>query len=360
MNTKKKRRILTSRWELKDLYRPPVPQEGRYGRLRLDKNEHTAGWPDGIVQKMISAISGEVLAAYPEPRPFYEALAHLHGVKTENILVTAGSEIAIRYIFEAYLERGEDVVFLEPSFAMFDVYATLCGARRIKVPCGNNLQFSVDPLLAALSVRTKIVALANPNNPTGTVFKPTDLVRVAKKTASLGALLLVDEAYYDFYGKTALDFLSDFDNLIVTRTFSKAWGLAGVRLGYAVAHRSVIDVVRKVQPIDHANALALRFGEYMLKHPSLVQRYVQSVAKGKIMMTRAAERLGIKVWPSHANFLVMNVGDRRDRFIEEAKKRGVLIASQLRLPFSEEFVRLTVGPPGQMRRVVKILQGVFR
>lgn len=352
--------MVKTRPELIGLYRPPFSQAGRYGHLRLDKNEHTCGWPQKAVHQMMAGVNGEFLAAYPEPGHLYEAIARLHGVKIENVLVTAGSEMAIRYVFETYLSSGQEVVFLDPSFAMFDVYAAICGARRTKILCGPDLRFSVNDLLALISARTKIVAIANPNNPTGTVIRPADIRRIAERTASTGALFLVDEAYYEFYGRTALDFFKRFDHLIITRTFSKAYGLASVRLGYALAHPAIINEVRKLQPIDHANGIAIQCGLHLLSHPAWVRSNVERVKRGRSFLVTAVRQLGFRAFPSHGNFLVMDLRDCRDRFIEEAKKHNILVSETVRFPFINNCVRVTIGNIPQMRRVVAVLKAVTR
>lgn len=352
--------MVETRPELVGLYRPPFSQAGRYGQLRLDKNEHTEGWSKKRVQQMMAGVTGEFLAAYPEPGRLYEAIAHLHRLKVENVLVTAGSEMAIRYVFETYLSSGQEVVFLEPSFAMFDVYASICGARRTKILCGTDLRFSVNDLLAHISAQTKVVAIANPNNPTGTVIAPADIRRIAQRAASKGSLLLVDEAYYEFYGRTALDCFARFDNLIVTRTFSKAYGLAAVRLGYALAHPSVINQVRKLQPIDHTNSFAIKCGLHLLSHPAEVHSYVAKVKKGRFYLAKAVRGLGLRTFPSHGNFLVMDLRNFRVPFIEEARKRHILVPETVRLPFESNYLRVTIGTPSQMRQMVAVLKAVTR
>lgn len=357
---KRTKRSTRTRPELVGLYRPPVPQAGRYRKLRLDKNENTAGFPPQVIRRMLSNISPHFLAAYPEPGPLYEKIARGHNLKVENVLVTAGSEMAIRYLFEAYLDRGDEVILLNPSFAMFEVYASLCGARRIRIDCGPDLRFDPEKIFANLSPRTKIVALANPNNPTGTVIEEADLFRIVKKAAAAGTLVLVDEAYYHFYGKSVLTKFDRHPNLVVTRTFSKACGLASVRLGYALAHSEVIAEVRKLQPIDHASGFALKLGEYILDHENLVWDYVKEVVAGKVYIAREARRLGIPTLPSCANFLLLDMGDHRERLLREAGKRGVLLPRHVRLPFANEYVRVTVGPVRQMRRLVAALKAAVK
>jgi len=307
---------------------------------------------------MLAGVSPHFLAAYPEPDPLYEKVANRHDLSVENVLITSGSEMAIRYLFEAYLDRGDEIVFLDPSFAMFQVYATLCGARIVTVYYRPDLTVDTDEIIQRLSPRTKIVAVANPNNPTGTVIPEADLCDIVERAAAFDALVLVDEAYYHFYGRTMLAYFDGYENLVITRTFSKACGLASVRLGYALAHPPVISEVKKLQPMDHANAFALKLGEYIVDHEELIWDYVAQIEAGKAYLTVETERMGFTSPRSYGNFLLVDVNGKRDRLIEEVERRGILIGAQVRLPFPNSYVRVTVGPVEEMRQLGAALEAV--
>ena len=219
--------MVVPRQRVNQLVRSEIPQADRYGVLRLDKNERCTGYPTRVVQSMLAGLSGGHLAAYPEPGPLYEKIAKWHGVGVDQLAITAGSELAIRYLFEAFLEPGDEVVLLNPSFAMFEVYALLCGARLVSVDFNQQWQVDADEILRRITDHTKLVALANPNNPTGTVLDERALVAILHQAVRFGALVLVDEAYYHFYKQSMLPHLSRFENLVATCTFSKACRLAG-------------------------------------------------------------------------------------------------------------------------------------
>ena len=342
--------------ELVGLYRYPVPQAGRYDRLRLDKNENTIGFSPETIQRMLGDISPHFLAAYPEPGPLYEKIAQWHGVSVKNVLISAGSEMAIRYLFEAYLGRGDEIIYLNPSFAMFEVYARLTGASSVMVDYDTNLSIDVNRILERISSKTKIIAIANPNNPTGTVIPEFDLCRVLRHAQECDALVLIDEAYYFFCTQTMLGHLKNFSNLVVTRTFSKACGLAGARLGYAIAHESTISEMQKMQPIDHASAFALKVGEYLLDHQELIWDYVEKVKDGKKYLMHAAAELGYRASPSFANFVLIDVAGLRERVLEEFDRCRILVGAHVRLPFSNNYIRITVGPVEHMEQVVLALR----
>lgn len=338
------------------LIRTAVPQSGRYCALRLDKNERCAGYPASVVRGMLRTVSSDQLTAYPEPGPLYERLAKLHRVEIDNLAVTAGSELAIRYLFEAFLGPGDELVLLNPSFAMFEVYARLRGARLVPVNFDRSWQVEPDEILRCITARTKMVALANPNNPTGTVLDEKALLAIARRASRFGALLLVDEAYYHFYKQTMLDHFPRFENLVITRTFSKAFGAAGVRLGYAIGSQRVIAMLNKVQPIDHVNAFAVLIGCYLLDHEALMEDYVRQTIAGKRYLVAALSKLGIPAINTQANFVLADVGCNKSTIIGLLRDRNVHVGAVLRLPFPSNHIRVTAGPPLVMRRFISALK----
>lgn len=340
---------------VRDLARHFVLQEGRYKQLRLDKNENCAGWSQRVIKDMLRKIPRHFLSAYPEPFTLYAKIAKWHGIETDRLLVTAGSEMAIRYLFEAYLEEGDEIVLLAPSFAMFEVYARLCGAKIVSVPFDRSFRVYTEDILSRISRRTKVVAIANPNNPTGTVIASEDLVRIVEKAAKCSALVLIDEAYFYFYGRTMVDYSGTFDNLVVTRTFSKAYGAATIRLGYGIGHPEVVTAMRTLQPIDHVNGFAVLVGEYLIEHHELIAGYVHQVDNGKAFLLKALHRMGLAVVNGFGNFVLVDLGNGKDEIVARLAAKGILLGTNLRFPFRSNHVRITVGPPAEMRRFVRAL-----
>ena len=341
---------------LKDLYRYPVMQEGRYGRLRLDKNENTIGFSPEVVNEMLSGITPEFLAAYPEPYSLYQKIAKQHGVCLDAVAVTAGSEMAIRYLFEAFLTPDDEIVILSPSFAMFDVYARIIGAKIRTLEYDQSFNIPVESIVGAITAATKIIAIANPNNPTGTVFSQKDLEKILGAAADNRAVVLVDEAYYYFCKETMLPRCPEFSNLVVTRTFSKACGIAGVRLGYAVGAPEVISQVKKLQPIDHVSNFAVKIGEYILDHEQLMWDYAAEAGKGKAFLLSELSQMGFRCQGGHANFVLADFGERQEELVRKLHDRDILISDSLRLPFPSGYVRVTAGPVYQMERFIAELQ----
>jgi histidinol-phosphate aminotransferase len=347
--------MIAPRRRVAQLVRENLPKVDRQSKLRLDINENVVGWPDAAVREVLGSITAADLAAYPETVRLYQALARHHHVAAANVVVGAGSELVIRYVFEAFLEPGREVLILDPSFAMFDVYGRLYGADVVTVAFDAALEMPIERLLAAISPRTRLIAVANPNNPTGTVFSADDLVSLAARAAAVGAIVLVDEAYFYFCEETLAPRAAALDNVIVTRTFSKAFGLAGVRLGYGLASEPVVAAVQTVQPIDHVSALAVKFGLYAIAHEELAWDYARAVHQGRRHLVSSLRGMGLRVVDGAGNFVLVDFGAERLRIVD-ALAPHALVGATVRLPFANDYVKITVGPAAEMTRLVDLLR----
>jgi len=232
-------------------YHPPLG--GRDG-LRLDFNENVGGCSERVIETLRN-ISPEVLNKYPEREPGERAVAAFLKVPSEQVLLTNGVDEAIHLLAETYLEPGDEVALVTPTFSMYEIYALATGATVVTVQAGADFKFPSAALLAAITPKTRLVCIANPNNPTGAVASRRDLLAIAD--AAPQAAVLVDEAYYDFFGETLLDAVAERANLFVARTFSKAYGLAGFRLGALVGPLAQMKMVRRVGSPYNVNGVAL-------------------------------------------------------------------------------------------------------
>ena len=343
---------------VRDTFRYPILQEGRYQKLRLDKNENTIGFPQDVIRDMLSGISADFIAAYPEPYGLYRRIAYQSGLDMDCIALTAGSEMAIRYLLEAFLTENDEIIVLNPSFAMFEVYAKIIGAKIRLLNYSDQFEMPVECIVAQMTPATKIIAIANPNNPTGTVFSERDLETILSKARNNGTIVLLDEAYYYFYKETMLPRCSEFPNLVVTRTFSKACGIAGVRLGYAAGSAAIIAQLKKLQPIDHISNFAVKLGEYILDHEELIWDYAAEVEKGKHFLISEMSKLGLACRSSQANFILIDFGQRQEEVARKLRERNVLVGANLRLPFPSGYIRVTVGPVSQMQQFVEVLREI--
>ncbi|MGA9507261.1 MAG: histidinol-phosphate transaminase, partial [Candidatus Sulfotelmatobacter sp.] len=245
--------MLEARMAIRNLhaYRPPLA--GRVG-LRLDFNESTIGCSPRVLERLRS-LDAETLARYPEREPVEAKIADFLGLQAQQILLTNGMDEAIHLLCSTYLEPGGEAIIVVPTFAMYAIFAQAEEASLVQILSGENFSFPLEKLLSRISPRTRLIAVANPNNPTGAAVAGEVLLRIAQ--AAPQAAVLVDEAYFEFHGETILNRTALPANLFVARTFSKAYGLAGLRIGILAGHASQISMVRRAASPYNVNAVAL-------------------------------------------------------------------------------------------------------
>jgi histidinol-phosphate aminotransferase len=336
------------------LYHPPLA--GRSG-LRLDFNENTVGCSPRVLERL-RRIDVEELARYPEREPVEAVAAGYLGTKPEELLLTNGVDEAIHLLAETYLEPGDEAFIVVPTFSMYEIFAASTGARVVKIPAGKDFSFPVDNVLHRVTDATRLIAIANPNNPTGSAASLDDLLRVAE--AAREAALLVDEAYFEFHGETLLNRWQEWPNIFVARTFSKAYGLAGLRVGVLMGHAQQMSMVRKVASPYNVNSVALACLPEALTDEAYVRNYVSEVCEGRQRLQVELNALGIPYWPSQANFVLMRLGSLNSDFIRRMREQGILVRDRSRDPGCEGCVRTTLGSAEQTDRLLPVLRETLR
>ncbi len=255
------------------LYHPPLA--GRKG-LRFDFNENTVGCSPRVLQKLRS-LGADELVKYPEREPVEKIVAEFLGVPPDEVLLTNGVDEGIHLLCETYLEPGDEALIVVPTYSMYRIYAMAAGATVVPVAAGRDFQFPVEEVKKHISQRTRLIAIANPNNPTGSVASQEDLESIARSAPH--AAILIDEAYFEFYGRTMLGAHRDLPNLFIARTFSKAYGLAGLRLGVLSGDRQQMQPVRRVCSPYNVNAVALACLPDAIDDQEYIRRYVSRSAR---------------------------------------------------------------------------------
>ncbi|MEO6816060.1 MAG: histidinol-phosphate transaminase [Edaphobacter sp.] len=318
-------------------YHPPLA--GR-DALRLDFNENTFA-PSPKVIERLRQVTAEGLTKYPEREPGERIAAKHFGLKPEEVLLTNGVDEAIHLVCCAFLEEGDEAVICTPGFFMYDVSVMMMTPNLRKVQAGASLQFPFEEFVAAITERTKLIIVSSPNNPTGAVVSREHLLAIAK--AAPKAVLMVDEAYYHFHGETTMGDLSAVPNLLVARTFSKAYGLANLRIGMLAGNATLMKYVRKVSSPYNVNGVALDCLTVALADEDYLAWYVEQVRVGRDRMMRGLDELGVPYFPSHANFVLMRIGPKHKELVAAMRAYGVLLRDRSADPGCNGFVRITIG-----------------
>jgi histidinol-phosphate aminotransferase len=335
-------------------YSPPT--SGRAGKLRLDFNENTVGCSPRVVAYLKERLTAEQFTVYPEYEAARAALAEFFGQSEKRFTLTNGTDEAIQVLINTYVDDGQDVVILHPSYAMYRFYAEVAGAAVREVRYRqSDLSFPLDELLAAVGPETRAVLISNPNNPTGTGIAAEGLEQVLQ--AAPGAVVLVDEAYFEFSGVTLIPKLERYPNLFVSRTFSKAFGMAALRLGCLLSQELNVRYLRKAQSPYSVNLLAAMAATAAVGDREYVAGYVAQSLAAREMLYEGFREMGIACYPSQANFVLFRAGDRAIDIRDRLRERGVLVRDRsYELPGC---VRVTAGTPAQVARFFAELKEIW-
>ena len=329
--------------------------------MRLHLNENTAGCSPAVM-KALRALDRTAAGFYPEYDAARDAVAGYLGVPADHILLTNGLDEGILAVAIAAVRDRTggvpDFVTVSPAFDMYEIYANALGARLVAVPLGGDLTLSAGAVRAALTPQTRLVIVTNPHNPSGTLVGAEGLLALARDVQP--ALLLVDEAYAEFAGESLVDrdTFAALPNLVVGRTFSKAFGLAGLRAGAVVGHPATIDPMRQVVSPFNLNAWAAAAIPAAIADRDYREWYVAQAAASRSLLAEACARLGLQTWPSAANFLLVRVGDRAREIVAGLAARDVLVRDRSREPGCEGCIRITAGLVDDTRRAIAALEEV--
>ncbi len=324
------------------------PEQGRYDYARYDMNENPEGLPQEFVDEVLKELTPEFLATYPEHNKFRKMYADYIGVEPDNVAVTNGSDMAIRFVLEVFAEKGSSVVTVAPSFEMYWVNCTMLGLKHVPVSYEPDLTIDADKIVAAIDETTDIVVVLNPNNPIGTVYTEEEARKIIERAREVGAVVIVDEAYHYFYRHTFLPFIREYDNVVVFRTFSKLFSLAAVRLGMMIADKELIGYARKSMPSFEVNAVALKFGEHLMQHTELIDQLMESEAEGKAYLLEELNKQGYETADSHGNFIFITPKKPAAEVAELLREQKILIKT-FGNEFLKKYVRISTGSKKAMK-----------
>lgn len=335
-------------------YSPPTA--GRADKLRLDFNENTVGCSPRVIEFLRDCVTAGQLAVYPEYGEAKRDLAAFFGVAPERLLFTNGTDEAIQVVVNTYVDDGDDMLLLRPAYAMYRFYAEVAGAAIREIDYRRqDLAFPLEELLDAIRPATRAILIANPNNPTGSATGLAGIRRILDKATN--AAVLIDEAYFEFYGVTALPLLDAYPNLFVSRTFSKVFGLAGMRFGCLFSRPQNIAYLHKAQSPYSVNSIAAMAARVAVQDRAYIDSYVAEVLAARDVLRAGLDRLGIPYYPTEANFVLMQVGRRSIEIRDALRDRGVLIRDRsYELPGC---VRVTVGTREQVARFLEELEKIW-
>jgi histidinol-phosphate aminotransferase len=325
-----------------------APAENRAGKIRLDFNENTAGCGPAVL-RAIAKLTPQQLAMYPEYQASTSRIARYLGVRADQLLLTNGGDDALRVFFDTFVEPRSHILICEPTFPMYRYYAEIAGARIKTCRYDAQQRFPLRDVLAALRAKPRVFFLANPNNPTGTLVAPAalrEILRAARRT-----VVVFDEAYAEFSGLSTIPWIHRYPNLFIARTFSKAAGLAGLRLGAVIAAKDSLAFVRRAMPPFPVNIAALIAAEAALRERKPIRSYVKTVQRMRESFAAALRELGVITFRSGGNFLLANFGPSGPELFATLERHGILLRDRSK-DMGLGFVRITIGTPAEMKTLL--------
>ncbi|MCW4016292.1 MAG: histidinol-phosphate transaminase [Candidatus Bathyarchaeota archaeon] len=284
------------------------------------------------------------------------ALGKYVGVPSECVVACSGSEQLIDFIIQLFLEKGDEAISISPSFFMYKKRVELSGAKLVSVPLRDDLSIDVDDVLKKVTNKTKLIFVCSPNNPTGNQF---DWAAIEALANASSAVVLVDEAYVEFGTYSVCPLAINKKNIVVVRTFSKAFGLAGLRFGYATAHKDFASVLSETLPYT-VSTLTARYVQRLLDNIEVVQRWTNLVnTERERLLSKLRVINGIKVLDSKANFVTFKTNKNTEEVYRELLDKGIIIKNLGELPVIGHCLRVTIGLPNMNDRFLKAMPEIL-
>ena len=329
--------------------------------LWLDKNENIDPALSEKLNHILRDLKPFSVNTYPETAKVYKKLAEKNQMSPHNFLLTNGSDGSIRMMFDVFIEPGDKVLHTNPTFAMYSVYSKMFGANQITLDyelVNNNPKLNVENFFNLIKIeKPKLVCLPNPDSPTGTVLDDKDMQALIKMTNEMNILLLIDEAYYPFYDKTVMALVNEYQNLFVCRTFSKAWGAAGIRVGFLAGHPEIMKIVHKNRAMYELSTLSTEFINVLIDNEDEMLKTVSRLKDGKKYFINELHELGFQTTQTYGNFLHVDFGEARNR-IEVALKNTVLFRATFKGTCLENFSRFSLGTKEQFEMIIKVIKEI--
>jgi histidinol-phosphate aminotransferase len=321
--------------------------------LRLDMNENTTGCSPRVLAKLRN-LDAAKLSYYPSRDEGEKLVAESLGIAPAGTLLTNGADEAIDLLCRAYLEPENEVIIIVPTFTMYEIFAQAQGAKVIRVSMAPDFSFPLHQVLEKISTKTRLIVICNPNNPTGIPAERAAILQII--AAAPNAAILVDEAYFHFYGQTLMDQIGHLPNLFIVRTFSKVYGLAGLRLGVLAGDHGQISILKRMAPPFNINAVVLECLAEALRDTQFLENYVAQVRASREWLRQELEQLGFKCWPSETNFLLSRFGAEKKEILGALRHRGIALRDR---GDCEGCVRISIGTQPEMERLMTELKQVL-
>ena len=325
--------------------------------IKLNQNENPFDFPADLKEEVFRRFKNREWSRYPDfvPDSIRQRLADFAGWHKDGVLVGNGSNELLQATLMVLVDNGTKVVIPSPTFTVYALIASILGAEVIRIPLNPDMSYNVDDLISkSESSEAGVLIINTPNNPTGSVIKNDALKRILEE---FSGHVLLDEAYFEFWGYSGLELLEEHPRLIITRTFSKAMGMAGLRVGYLLAHEDLVSEISKAKLPYNVNQFSLTAAEVAVENKDRFRSAIETVLKERDRLGRELDRIpGIKVYPSEANFFLVEVPFEPSVIFDYLYRQGILIRDVSSYPMLSKCLRISVGTREENDRLLSALR----
>ena len=331
-------------------------QNERKDFLRLDLNENPGGLPEDFIRSVLSDITPQFVAQYPETLHFTEVLADYLGTDISHLCLVNGSAEGIRYIIQAFTSPEGRIVGVVPSYFMFQIYSEMYGRNFVKIPYNEDLSMDVDNIIAEMTDETQLLILLNPNNPMGNVYSDDEFEKIISVAHEKQITVLVDEAYHYFYPKTFIKYALEGEHIFITRTFSKLFSMAGCRLGYVAGWPEGVKMVQKMCTPHNTNAFAMKFAEAVITTPGMLDQLISNFMTGRKYLVKWLDDHNYQHKGEAGNFIFIKPKTDAQRIVDRMKtEKKILIKTYPNVGEFGDCLRVSIGEQMYMEVFTKAL-----
>ena len=325
--------------------------------IKLNQNENPFDFPAELKEEVFRRFKAKEWSRYPDfvPDSVRKLLADFAGWHKDGVLIGNGSNELLQAALMVLVDKGTKVVIPAPTFTVYGLIASILGAEVLRIPLNPDMSYNVDELISKSENSGSGVLIINtPNNPTGSVIRNDALKRILEEYSGH---VLLDEAYFEFWGHSGLELLGEHPRLIITRTFSKAMGMAGLRLGYLMGHDDLVAEISKAKLPYNVNQFSLTAAEVAVENKETFRSAIEEVLREKDRLGRELGRLpGVKVYPSEANFFLIEVAGEPGRIFDDLHRQGILVRDVSSYPMLSKCLRISVGTRDENDRLLSALR----
>ena len=345
-------------------YVPRLPHwiSNREGYYTMERNERVEDFTNQELKKLFSSITSFDLRTYPDTDEVYKNLSSWLKVKTNNVLIAEGADGGLLRIFNVFINGGDRVLALEPSFAMYPVYCQMFSAKYYPLKLKLDSKFNYFKILKEkiIKIKPKIISLANPNQPLEAMLSLKEIKAILNLSKKYNSLVVIDEAYAHFNKVNSIPLIKKFKNLVVVRTFSKSFGLAGMRIGYSVANEKLIGYMKSIKPIYEINGINIKIVNYFLKNIHIMRKHVDQIEKSRKFFKNFLNKYNIEMIGKYSNTVLfrLNSENHVKYIIREIYKKKFIIRPMV-IDNDKRYIRCTLGNLKTMKYFVKNMKKLF-